>query len=145
MIGYTRIEAAVKSRIVNRFGVDETLCQQGDIDVLFTALQSAGAPLGFLLEYAGGTRLKDAPFNGRMWGWHMNGYALVRFEGDTEKIEDDARVIVDRLTGLFEQAHTLDGLVAVTFISEIDMPIPSNINDVPFYWIPFTVEVMEKI
>lgn len=145
MIGYEKLERAVKDQVITRFGIDETLCQQGDVDTLFDALQKTNALVGFLLEYGGGGKLRHAPFNGKSWLWVLNGYALVRFEGDTKKIEEDARKIVDQLLPLFNGSPTLGGLSALASITEIDMPVPSTVNDVPFYWIPFSIEIMEKI
>ena len=145
MIGYERIENAVKERVIATFGVDATLCQQGDVDALFEEMQKANAPIGFLLEFAGGTRLKQAPFNGKSWQWRVYGYAIIRYQGDNAKIEDDARLAMDKIITLFDGSHTLGGLAALATLSEIDQPMPSTINDVPFYWVPFTVDVVEKI
>jgi hypothetical protein len=145
MIGYQALEQAVKGRVVTVFELNASLCQAGDVDALFQALQQTGAKLGFLLEYAGGERVHDAPFNGKSWLWHMNGYALVRFDGDSAKIEIDARQIVDTVINLFDGSHTLGNLAAVARVNEIDEPLPSTVNDVPFYWIPFLINVMEKI
>lgn len=145
MIGYQVLEQAVKERVVLIFGLEDDLCQKGDVDALFQAVQQRGAPLAFLLEYAGGERMRDAPFNGKAWLWHMNGYALIRFDGDTAKIEADARQIVDKIITLFDGTHTLGSLAALAVITDIDEPLPSTVNDVPFYWIPFLINVTEKI
>jgi hypothetical protein len=145
MIGYEVVEQAVKVRIIHVFGIDEPLCQKGDMDALFESMQKVNAPRGFLLEYAGGEKLKNAPFNGKMWGWLMNGYALVRYQGDSTQIEIDARQTVDQIVKLVDGFQTLGGLVALASLIEIDPPMPSTINDVPFYWIPFTINIMERI
>ena len=144
MIGYERIESAVKERVIATFGVEPALCQQGDVDALFEEMQNVDAPLGFLLEFAGGTRLKQPPFNGKSWQWRVYGYALLRFQGDAAKIERDARNAMDKIITLFGGSPTLGGLTALATLSEIDQPLPSTINDVPFYWVPFTVDVLEK-
>ena len=73
MIGYETIESAVKERVITTFGVDAALCQQGDVDALFEEMQKADAPLGFLLEFAGGTRLKQ-----RSLQWQVMAVACIR-------------------------------------------------------------------
>ena len=145
MIGYEVIEEAVKQRVLIVLTLDASLCQKGNIDALFEALQTAGASLGSLLEYAGGARLTEPPFNGKSWLWRMNGYALLRFQGDAQQIEVDARQVIDKIVTLFDGSHTLGQIAAVARLTDIDMPIPSTVNDAPFYWIPFSVEVTEKI
>jgi hypothetical protein len=145
MIGYGEIEKAVQARVMTVFELEEPVVQLGNVDALFDAMQTAGAPLGFLLEYAGGDRLKNAPFNGRSWAWHMNVYALVRYEGDSSKIEVDARQTIDKILTLVDGSHTLNGTAAVAWLEDIDQPVASTINDIPFYWIPFTLLILEKI
>ena len=145
MIGYEVIENAVQARVTTVFGLDVSLCEKGNIDSLYDAMQKQGAKIGFLLEYAGGERVKNPPFNGKSWAWYMNGYAVVRYAGDSDQIEVDARKNIDRITTLFDGSHTLGGSAAVAWIEEIEQPIPSTINDVPFYWIPFVMMILEKI
>ena len=145
MIGYEAIEKAVQARAMALFQLDETLVQLGNIDALFDAMQTAGAPVGVLLEYAGGDRLKAAPYNGRTWAWHMNVYVLVRYQGDSDQIEIDARKNIDKITTLVDGSHTLGGTAAVAWVEDIDQPVPSTINDIPFYWIPFSMLILEKM
>ena len=145
MIGYQVLEQAVKERVIAVFELNESLCQKGDVDALFQALQQTNSPLGFLLEYGGGQRLQESPFSGKSWQWNMTGFALVRFDGDPAKIEVDARQIVDKVITIFDDKHTLGGLAAIAKVMSIDEPIPSTVNDVPFYWIPFLIDIMEKI
>ena len=145
MIGYEVIEEAVKQRVISVYAITDALCQKGNIDALYEAMQTAGSPFGVLVEYAGGRRLAEPPFNGKSWLWSMNGYLLVRFQGDAQQIEVDARQAIDKLVTLFDASHTLGQITAVARLTDIDIPIPSTINDVPFYWIPFSVEVTEKI
>jgi hypothetical protein len=145
MVGYEVIEKAVQSRAMTVFQLDESLVQIGNIDSLFDTLQTSGAPLGILLEYAGGDRLKAAPFNGKTWAWHMNVYVLVRYQGDNDQIEIDARKNIDKIVTLVDGSHTLCGTAAVAWVEEIDQPIASTINDIPFYWIPFSLLILEKI
>lgn len=145
MIGYEAIEKAVQARAMTVFELDQALVQLGNIDALYNAMQSAGAPLGILLEYAGGDRLKAAPYNGKTWAWHMNVYVLVRYQGDSDQIEIDARKNIDKITTLVDGSHTLSGTVAVAWVDDIDQPIASTINDTPFYWIPFSMLILEKM
>ena len=68
-------------------------------------------------------------------------FALVRFDGDPAKIEADARQIVDQVITIFDDKHTLGGLAAIAKVVSIDEPLPSTVNDVPFYWIPFLIDI----
>src|SRR5512141_1544059 len=131
MTGYQVLEQAVKERVIAVFELDESLCQKGDVDALFQALQQTNSAIRFLLEYGGGQRLKEPPFSGKSWQWNMTGFALVRFDGDPAKIEADARQIVDKVITIFDDKHTLGGLAAVARVAAVDEPLPSTVNDVP--------------
>jgi hypothetical protein len=145
-MAYEVIEEAVRQRLIAYIpGLSDSLCVAGDLDGLFEAMSTQGSNIGALLEYDSGVRLMDAPFNGKGWGWTINGYILLRYEGDNKAIEAKARDTVGLLFTLLDGVQTLGGVSALATIKKIESPEPARINDVPFYWVPFLVSALERI
>ena len=143
---YEPIETALKAAIVTAFAPDLSLTRvaSGDIDTLFTALQTESAKYGCILDIEEGRLLTDLPFNGRIWLWRIVGSILVRFEGNSLAIEQDARQVIGKLAHLFDHDPRLGGTTQLAKITAIRRPEPSTINDIPFYWITFLVDALDK-
>jgi hypothetical protein len=45
---------------------------------------------------------------------------------------------------IFHDDPRLGGLSPYTRLVDIDTPEPSTINDVPFYWLPFMITVVDR-
>ena len=145
-MNYSVVEEAVRSRFVEHYGEDlpDECCVSGDIDQLFTALQEGNYNFGVLLEYGKGSKLKQAPFNGKLWVWVIEGIMVMRYQGDNAAIEQEVRQKIDRLANVFDGHPTLGGLTPLAAVTDIDTPEPALVNEVPFYWLPFTIEVLDK-
>lgn len=146
-MGFTLIEDALRLRILIQMSdyLDETRCVKSDVDGLYNAMQQAQSNYGCLLDYGGGQRLEEAPYSGKMWQWLISGAFLVRYTGDNRAVEEAARFFIDQIFSILDGDHTLGGICGVARLTEILPPQPGSINDTPFYWLIFTVEVIEKI
>ncbi len=146
-MGYKAIEEALSQRILFTMAayVDETTVVKSSVDRLFTALQEGQKDYGCLIDYAGGHRLEEAPFNGKMWRWIITGAFLMRYNGDDAAIEAAARDFVDATFAILDGDHTLGSTCGVARLETISPPQPASINDVPFYWLLFEIEALEKI
>ncbi len=72
-MGYPEIEEGVRQKLRYLFVVDDSLVTSDGIDQLFEAMQTQVADLGILLEYGNGDRLREPPFNGKVWLWSIEG------------------------------------------------------------------------
>ena len=146
-MNYSVLEEAVRSQFVTHFGADlpDACCVSGDIDKLFMALQEGDQALGVLLEFGKGAKMKQAPFNGKVWVWVINGILILRYQGDNSNIEQDVRQRIDQVANVFDGHATLGGLTPLVAVTDIDTPEPALVNEVPFYWLPFTIEVLDKV
>ena len=143
---YSDLEEAVRKHIKFQFpdDLEESRIVAGNLDKLFEAMQAENADMGCLLNYENGAVLNDPPFDGRIWLWAISGLILIRYKGDPIAIEEEARQVIDTLSMLFKGSHTLGGITPLAKIAAIKKPDPGKLNDVPFYWIPFLIEVLEK-
>ncbi len=145
-MGYSVIEAAIRTKIVGHFAnLSDTRVVCGDIDSLFDAMMSEGVGLGVLLDYENGKRLRDAPFNGKMWAWYIEANFFIQYTGNNAEMESKAREVVQGIFTLFDGDHTVGGITPIAVVLEILQPEPGKINDIPFYWIPFKIQAMEKV
>ena len=58
-------------------------------------------------------------------------------------MEDELREAVNLLAGLFEGNHTLGGITPLVQIERIDQADVTQLNDIPFYWLPFQMTILE--
>ncbi len=145
-MSYSVIEEAIRQALVAHYPDDlnDNRCRRGDVDGVYEAMMSEGANVGCLIEYAGGERLIDPPFQGRVWNWLTTCFLFVRYQGDNALIESEARRLIDILWSLFADDHTLGGVTPAVKLSAILQPEPGKINDTPLYWITFHIEALDK-
>jgi len=139
---YATIEEAVRAKLVETFnGLSDTRCKVGDLDSVFQNMLSEGELQGCILDFLRGYPDTQQPFKTQIWIWRIMGIFLIQY---SPTIETDMRDVVSSLSSMFAADHTLGGLTARVMISEIDTPEPASIQDVSFYWIPFTVDVFDR-
>lgn len=143
MIGYSAIEQAILAKLVSVFPseLDPARCTAGDPDAMFTAIFDAGAEYGCFVEFNGGAETNQQPFKMPVWVWQFAAVFVIRY-GDG--IEAKLRTIVDRLALAFAEDHTLGGITPRVRIVEIGDAEPGDVNEVPFYWLPFIIEAIDR-
>jgi hypothetical protein len=107
-------------------------------------MQSEDADYGCIIDYGDGQRQRRPTFNADIWVWQIIGFFFVRFRGDQVEQDQKARRVIDRLVTLFSNDKRLGGLVAAINVTQISQPEPEKINEVPLYWIPFSIEAIDK-
>lgn len=149
MEGYTAIEAAIRTRLLAHFSteLESDTCVIADSDSLFRALFQKKAKHGCLLDTGipPGRQMTGEPFKTPMWAWQIIGVFIVRYEGNTAQVETDIRAVIDKLRSLFDDDHTLGGTSSKAKILLIDTPEVVEVNDAPFYFMPFVMEAWDKL
>lgn len=147
-MNYSVLETAIVDEIRTHFRVDhQDQVSAGDVDKLLGQMVSEGREYGVLLEFGGGIRRgrsEEEPFSQRIWQWSIIAVFMLRYKGETDKVEEQLREVIDRLSSLFEQDHTLGGVTPWVRLGRIDQPEIVKMNDIPMYWIPFEIMVFEK-
>lgn len=144
MIGYSTIETAMRRRLIEHFStLSEELCQVSDVDLLFSNIMESDALCGCLIDFAGGGEENIHPFKEPVWTWEIGGVFYIRYRGDPVETDRELRVIIDRLTTIFKEDARLYGTAAKASVVTIEPPDPGKINDIPFYWLPFMVRVID--
>jgi hypothetical protein len=115
----------------------------GNLDAVLGAMFEEGEKFGVLIEFAGGGHHHSEVFSKTVFQWRMAGVFFIRFE-DIEAVEEDLRDLLGRLSLIFHDDPRLGGLSPYARLVDIDIPEPSTINDVPFYWLPFMVTVVDR-
>ncbi len=144
---YTEIENAIVNHIYNHFDDDfvdhKNQVIAGSIDILIDQLFGKSKKYGCLVDFGGGGRTRVEPFKKEIWQWSIICVFMVRYEGDTQEIEGDLRLVINRLTTLFRQDHTVGGITPLAKLARIDQREVVQMNDIPMYWIPFEISVIE--
>lgn len=142
-VEYSVVESALITRLIETFSeLSDTRCRAGDVDGVFNAIFEEGEDYGCLIEFGGGRDAAKSPFDKSMWTWRTDCIFFIRYGED---IETKMRAIVDKLAYLTAPGqHTLGGTTPLARLYEIGVPEPGTVNDIPFYWIPFTVEIIGK-
>lgn len=147
MKGYSHLENLIVEKLIaSTYGkLSTATCVKGDLDALFENMQTADVDEGVLFEFGGGRKLSAPPFNGKAWAWNVDAFYLIRFAGDSGVIEQRVREIADVLPSFLDASRTLGGTAALVSVVAIEKPEPAKINEVPFYWLPITLEVIERM
>ena len=144
MQGYTACEDAVVTRLISKFSeLDADNCIAGDVDSVLTYMLENDLTTGCYVDYGGGEEDLRKPFTIPIWFWRVVGIFMIR-KTDDNTIEADLRSILDRLALLFYPDHTLNGITARARISEIGDADTVDIEGMPFYWLPFVAEVIDR-
>lgn len=136
---YTVVETAARARLLEYFTnqLSSDRIQAGDLDKVVHAISEEDQRFGCLLEYANG-RDPRVDTNTRMrWTWFIAGVFLVRYSAT---IEADLRTILDMLPQVFDEDQRLGGVCSLAKITTIDMAETIEVNDQPYYWLPFVME-----
>ena len=146
MVGYQRIEEAVVGQLLRHFPdhLNTNRCKASDIDAVFLAMRNEDADFGCVIDYGDGRRRDRPPFGSDIWVWQIIGFFLVRFRGDTADQDRKTREVIDRLTTLFNEDKRLNGLVPLIQVTQISQPEPEMINEMPVYWLAFSIEALDK-
>ena len=140
-MSYTDAEAAVVAQFVNHFDeLNADRCKAGELDAVLQNLFASGERYACILQFGGGIRPHSERFNRMVWEWNIGGIMMIKFNPET--IEVDLRVIVDKLKTVFDADRRLGGTVDLVSLSEIEMAEPAEVNEVPFYWLPFSIAMI---
>jgi hypothetical protein len=142
-MGYVELEAAVIAKFIEKFPdeLSESRVKAGDLDSVFNAIYSEGEQYGVFLEFNGGREDTRRPYSTPAWMWTIGGVMAIRY---SDTIESDLRTMIDKLKLLFDDDHTLGGLTPRAKFFMIDMPEISKVGDIPYYWLPFQIEVIDR-
>jgi hypothetical protein len=144
---YTEIENAIVDAIYSHFDDDfvddKDQVVAGSIDVLLKQLLGESKKYGCLVEFGGGGRTRVEPFKHPIWQWSIICVFMIRYTGDVQDVEGKLRSVINRLSTLFKQDHTVGGITPRARIERIDQAEVTQMNDVPMYWVPFEISVLE--
>lgn len=142
-VTYVSVENAIIQKLITTYPneLSSTRVVVGDIDSLFQAIFEENESYGVFLEFGGGRRRDRETFKGNIFIWSLPGIFLIRYGDD---IETKLRAIVDRLATLFDDDHTVGGVTPLAQMQVIGEAEVAQVNDVPFYWIPFMIEAFAK-
>lgn len=145
MNGYTAIESAVVTRFIEYFTseLSDTRCKAADIDAVLDAMYDENSEYGCLFEFGGGSDEPRKPFIKDAWAWYVDGLFMIRLSKD---IDQKKRAIIDRLTKVFSSGEDrrLGGLSPKVTMVNIGKAELGDINDVPFFFIPFQIEALDR-
>lgn len=140
---YEVYEDALCAHLITSFPnhLSATRCKSADPDTVLTAIFEENSLYGCVLDFGRGFEDSREPFKTQVWVWQIVGIFFVRFD---ESVEPHARQIISILKRLFENDHTLGGVSPRVRMVGIETPEPTQVNDIPFYFIPFTVEFWDR-
>jgi hypothetical protein len=142
MKGYEVYEDAVVSKFIGYFDeLDDKRCMAADVDAVVNNMLLENSKFGCYVDFNGGSDEPRKAFNTSMWAWSMVGIFLIRF---SDTIEDDLRTIVNKLSLAFAGDHTLGGITPFVHLISIGVPESGDINDTPYYFLPFVIEVIDR-
>jgi hypothetical protein len=144
---YTEIENAIVEAIYSHFDDDfvddRDQVVAGSIDILLKQLLGESKKYACLVEFGGGGRTRVEPFKHPIWQWSIICVFMIRYTGDVQDVEGKLRSVINRLSTLFKQDHTVGGITPRARIERIDQAEVTQMNDVPMYWVPFEISVLE--
>ena len=147
-MGYNEKEQAVVNHIYSKFEAAGKMDHPNQvvsstIDKVFKQIVGEGKKYGCLLDFGGGARRNVEPFKKEIWAWSIIGVIMIRFMGDTDTVEEDLREVIEVLQTLFTEDHTLNNVTPWVRIDRIDQAEIMELNDVPLYWLPFQITIVE--
>lgn len=144
-VGYETIESAVIQRILEVFDVElePDRVSSGDIDAVFDGIMREETiyEYGAWTDFGGGRQDNQKPFKTPVWIWTIVGFLVIQ-RSDT--IEQKLRSAVTKILGLFDEDHTLGGVTPYIRVVAIGEGQVVNVNDIPFYFLPFTIEAFDR-
>ena len=140
-MAYTEIEKAIKDRFIEHFSeLDADRCRIGEADAVVESMFSSAELYGCYIEYNGGSEMTKRPFNAAVWVWSVAGIFLLQYSDD---IESKLRVIVDKAKTVFDEDTRLGGTTIKVKIVDLADAYIGQVNDIPFYFLPFLIEAIE--
>ena len=145
MADYLELEDAVVARLRQHFltELSESRCMSGNIDAVLDGVFSEGADYGCVIEFNGGYLDSNSSFGKDTWVWSMLGIFFIRFT-DPVIVEQNLRQVLGKLKTVFSSDYSLGGLTPRVRIARIESSEPAQINDVPFYWLSFEVQAIDR-
>lgn len=141
---YSGAELAVIQGLISHFTELSATRVSTSIDSVFNSIQSENARHGLIVEFNGGRREAREPFKKRVWVWSIACVLVIQFMAtqDMELIEADLRGMIDKVSTLFSADHTLGMNGARIEVVDIGRAEPGTVNETPYYWLPFIIEVV---
>ena len=119
--------------------------QMGDLDRMLNVVFEGNSTIGIMLAFVGGVREANAQFAGKRWRWSWVGAVMILYKGEDALIEDQLAQTLDILRTLMVGNHTLGGAVFAGHVVSISTPEKVAVGDGVAYWVPFNIEVTDKI
>lgn len=117
----------------------------GDVDAVVNAILSESeTSQGCVVNYVNSTRVpNDKSFYS--WDHLFGGVYLIRLE-HLDTIEEEKRKVISRLWSFSDsvKSQTLSGKVKQAQINLVERAREADINDMPFYLVPFSVTVRDR-
>ena len=141
---YSVIEQKIIDEFINHFSEVDANTVSTSLDEMLTNVFSGEKRYGILVEFNGANKASREPFKRMVWTINVDCILFIRLSDSTdmETIEDDLRVVINKMFSLFSDNPRLDGTVAKVELIDIGRPEPSKVNDIPFYVLPFIIEVI---
>jgi len=140
-MGYTEIEEAIRALFVSKFDeLNDNRCRVGDADGVMESMFLEGEGYGCYIDYNGGNEMTGKPFSKPVWIWSIAGVVLIQY---SEDIEDKLRMIVDKTKTVFDDDPRLGGVTAHAKITDLADAYVGQVNDIPFYFLPFLIQAIE--
>jgi hypothetical protein len=145
MQDYAVVEEALRQRLISAFPnkLSETLCIAGDIDQLLRNIFSEDSLYGCLVDFGEAREANSEPYKTQIWMTRIVGVFIIRYVID--KIDANLREVLKDLRQLLKDDHRLGGTVDRAKLVAIETPEPTQVNDVSFLFLPFTVETWERV
>lgn len=137
----------IVSELFSLFGdhfpeMSEDSIQDGDLDAVIAAMTVKEVTQGCVFSFISGSpHGGDAHSNS--WNYLFGGVVLIQLK-DLDTIEAERRKVISRLStfAIPVNVRRLNGIVKKLEVSSIERAREGDINDHPFYFVPFSISVI---
>jgi len=115
-----------------------------DMYTVAESVYSEGLEHGMWLEFGGGEPEVLPPFRKPVWIWTIDGVLLIRYTGNDATMEERLGERIDELFNVFSTPnHAIDNITPLVKIAWIGKPDAVSVEDTPFYFLPFTIKLID--
>lgn len=99
---------------------------------------------GMWVEFGGGEPEELPPMRKHVWVWTIDGVLMIRYTGDDLSMEETLGERIDDLFKVFATPnHAITGITPLVKLVWIGRPDAVSVEDTPFYFVPFTVKLID--
>jgi len=115
-----------------------------DLFTITTYVYDEGLEYGIWVEFGGGEPEILPPMRKHMWIWTIDGVLIIRYTGNDLTMEETLGDRIDQLFRAFATPnHAIDGITPLVKIAWIGKPDAVSVEDTPFYFLPFTIKLID--